>query len=647
MQIDLIECRSFDGPTVWSLKPSTRMLVASRSAGASELPSSPVQPESLTDLYDALARSSTRRPRLDPLPATDSRAPALIGTLGVNLQRLAGIGVRETNAWPVPETDVWAVGIEHTHPAIGKASAEMAVSLANGLLSGDESFPATAAEQYQVVLRCISNHSSFWTVQPLLEVAAARGIPVTRVDSRGRMIELGNGSVRWRAISTSTSMMSAFAEEISHDKLVTSNYLRAAGLPVPDGGAAPDVDHAARIAARIGYPVVLKPVRSGGAVGVVLDLRDEDELRRAFPAAAAAIPSSLLLVERYLAGRDYRVTVVNNAISSVLETEAASVTGDGLHTIERLVEIENRNPARGYRDTDTCRPITIDSSVETWLVQRRGLTLQHVPAPGEIVRLRLWPDMGNGGRSIDWTDDIHPDNRAIILQAAGIVGLDIATLDIVSPDMTRSIWETGGAILDVNAHSGFRMQRFPTVGKGRDPFPAIIDMLFPPGAPVRVPIVAAIGHDAGAMCEAIARTLGQTGRCVGLATDARLAVGGMELKGVKRSGAAGIRTILNNPAVEIAVAEVTAQGIVDEGLGFGNCDAVALLSTSGHLTPFGQPVEAVLTRLVEPGGVIAFAPDDPVARNLGASAPARSLPIEPGGAGLWLDHVIELVTTLD
>lgn len=63
--------------------------------------------------------------------------------------------------------------------------------------------------------------------------------------------------------------------------------LRSAGLPTPQGELATSVDDATAIAARIGYPVVLKAqaarlAHKTEAGGVLLDIRDEAQLRQAW-----------------------------------------------------------------------------------------------------------------------------------------------------------------------------------------------------------------------------------------------------------------------------------------------------------------------------------------------------------------------------
>ena len=110
-----------------------------------------------------------------------------------------------------------------------------------------------------------------------------------------------------------------------------------------------------------------------------------------------------------------------------------------------------------------------------------------------MVKLALTGNMSTGGISIDRTFEAHPENVEIAEEAARMIGLDIAGIDFICPDITEPVRETGGAICEVNAAPGFRMHTHPTIGEPQFIAKPVVDMLFPPGAPSRIPIVAVTG----------------------------------------------------------------------------------------------------------------------------------------------------------
>ena len=132
-----------------------------------------------------------------------------------------------------------------------------------------------------------------------------------------------------------------------------------------------------------------------------------------------------------------------------------------------------------------------DAALE--LLAEQGFALDDVPAEGEMVKLALTGNMSTGGISIDRTFDAHPDNVEIAEEAARLIGLDVAGIDFICPDIASPVRETGGAICEVNAAPGFRMHTHPTVGEPQYIAKPVVDLLFPPARPPRVPIVAVTG----------------------------------------------------------------------------------------------------------------------------------------------------------
>ncbi len=136
--------------------------------------------------------------------------------------------------------------------------------------------------------------------------------------------------------------------------------------------------------------------------------------------------------------------------------------------------------------------LEIDHQAER-LLEQAGLTLDSVLPEGQVFYLRSTGNLSTGGTAIDQTDAIHYDNRLMAERAVKAIGLDVGGVDFISPDVARSYKDVGGAIVEVNAAPGFRMHIAPTEGTPRDVAGPVIDMLFPPGTPARIPIAAITG----------------------------------------------------------------------------------------------------------------------------------------------------------
>ena len=135
-----------------------------------------------------------------------------------------------------------------------------------------------------------------------------------------------------------------------------------------------------------------------------------------------------------------------------------------------------------------------------------GLPRESVPEKGRVVYLRSTANLSTGGTATDVTDIIHPDNRDMAVRAIRAIGLDIGGVDFLSKNIAESYRAIGGGICEVNAAPGFRMHVAPSEGTPRDVAGPVIDMLFPQGAPSRVPIAAITGTNGKTTTRACWRT---------------------------------------------------------------------------------------------------------------------------------------------
>lgn len=112
---------------------------------------------------------------------------------------------------------------------------------------------------------------------------------------------------------------SAAASELTFDKAATRRVLANTGLPVPPGITLPHdaTSEQIRVASRrIEFPQVFKPSAQGSSVGISI-VDAEAEVQNA--AAEAARWSPAFLIEKYIAGREITVPVINGEVYPVIE----------------------------------------------------------------------------------------------------------------------------------------------------------------------------------------------------------------------------------------------------------------------------------------------------------------------------------------
>lgn len=506
--------------------------------------------------------------------------------VAIELQNVAGADVTFGKTRGNGTPGQYDVVYEYEHDEIGLRAAELGLRLLADLLP-ESLRPAPAGEAFDFAaerdafIRFAQNRALGPSTAALVRAAEARDIPWLRLN-RFSLIQLGHGKYGKRIQATVTSETRHIAVEMASDKEETNRLLADLGLPVPRQVLAYDVDEAVLAAQRIGYPVVVKPLNANHGRGVSIDLGGPDEVATAFEHARQH--GRTVIVESFITGFDHRLLVVNGHLVAASKRVPGHVVGDGVHSVAELVDLVNQDPRRGIGHEKVLTRLELDHQAERLLGQR-GYTAASVAPAGEVVYLRSTGNLSTGGTAIDVTDIIHPDNREMAVRAARAVGLDVAGVDFLTTDIARSWTETGGAICEVNAAPGFRMHVSPSEGTPRDAAGPVMDMLFPPGTPSRIPIAAITGTNGKTTTtRMVAHIFKLAGQRVGMATTDGVYIDGNLTVPGDMTGPLSARMVLRDPSVEVAVLETARGGLVRSGLGYRRCNVGAVLNVQAdHL----------------------------------------------------------------
>jgi len=461
----------------------------------------------------------------------------------------------------------------------------------------------------------------------LAAAARERGIPIERVDDLS-LLRLGHGRNRrlvWAALTDATS---ALGVDIAGDKELTRRMLAEAAVPVPAGGVATTAEEAVAIFERLGSaPVVVKPRHGRQGAHVYLGLQVREAVRAAFHRAAAVDGLDKgVIVERQLAGRDYRVLIVHGRVIAAAERIPAHVVGDGVSTIDDLVARANLDPRRGAGHDRALTRLTMD---ETFL-RRRGHTGTDVPHAGETVWLRETANLSTGGTSRDVTSSVHPDVRDVCCRTAELIGLDIAGVDLRLADIAAPLpperpdadaW----GVIEVNAAPGLRMHLHPVEGQPRPVAAAIVDALYPSSESGRIPIVSIAGTNGKTtVARLTAHLLGQAGYRTGMTCTDGVYLGGRLMQRADATGPRSAQVVLSDPGVDAAVLETARGGLLHQGLGYDWSDVGVITNLSpDHLGQDGIEsmddlvhVKSLIAERVRDGGSLVLNADDARVRDL-------------------------------
>ena len=507
--------------------------------------------------------------------------------VAIELQNVAGESVTFGKTRSAGAPGLYTVVYEYAQRDEGIAAGELGLRLLCSLLPAALRPPASVPEGWSwpeardEFIRFAQRRALGPSTASLVRAAEARGIPWLRLNDQS-LVQLGHGRYQQRIQATVTGRTPHIAVELASDKEETNKILATLGLPVPRQELVQSDTQAVRAARRIGFPVVTKPYNGNHGRGISIRLTSDAEVVQGF--AAAREHSRSVIVETFLEGDDHRLLVVNGDLVAATRRTPGHVTGDGEHTIAELVEIVNQDPRRGVGHEKVLTRLELDAQAHRML-DRVGMTPGSVPISGQVVYLRSTANLSTGGTATDVTDVIHPDNRDMAVRAVRALGLDVGGVDFLSKDITESYRAIGGGICEVNAAPGFRMHVAPSEGTPRDAAGPVIDMLFPPGSPSRVPIAAITGTNGKTTtARMLAHVTKMAGCTPGLTTTDGVYIDGQRTVQGDMTGPVSARMVLADPQIDIAVLETARGGLLRAGMGVNEVNVGAVLNVQAdHL----------------------------------------------------------------
>lgn len=287
------------------------------------------------------------------------------------------------------------------------------------------------------------------------------------------LAEFNEQAILFEGLPRPQGPASAELDWMDSKSMLRKNFIPQ-GVPMARGGEARKWSEAVKIFTEIGAPVITKPHVGSRSRHTTIHIKTLAELERGFDCARKLSP--WVIIEEELQGLQFRGTVIGGKTIAVLRRDPALVVGDGKLTVRELVEKENQNPKRRgpiYHEIPMGKAAEIE-------LKNQGLNWQSVPDAGRFVALGTKASRGQGGGTVDVTDQTHPDNKALFEKVAGILNDPLIGVDFIIRDISKS-WreQTACGVIECNSLPFIDLHKDPLVGTTRDTASPIWDVVFP------------------------------------------------------------------------------------------------------------------------------------------------------------------------
>lgn len=510
-----------------------------------------------------------------------------------------------------PEDRTYTIIAECNEYESGRKAAFLATEIVRSAAEGIE---LSVQEKLEIISELTQEKWFGPSTGAIVSACQKRNIPYL-VFPNG-IVQIAYGKRQKRICGTVTSKTQCLSADIASDKELTKSILADFGLPILPGRIVYSEKEALLGAKQIGYPVVVKPNNGNHGRGVSINLQTSAEVRAAYK--IAYMHDKDIIIEKYLHGKHYRLLTINGHMKACAERVPPSIIGNGVNTVQELINQLNMDSRRGKGHGNIRTKINIDAEL-ILTISRHKRSLNHILSNEEVLILRENANLSCGAGANDVTDQVHPTIIDSAELAAKALGLDIAGVDLVAEDISLPLSDQKAAIIEVNASPGLRMHLFPDIG---DPQPIgdhILQMLFPTQKSAHISLVTVTGTNGKTTTtRLIGAIMSKNGECVGMTTTGGIFIDGKCIVKGDTTGPESAKTVLKHPDVTAAVLETARGGIVRAGLGYDLADVAVITNiTEDHLGQDGietlegmAHVKALVAEAIRPNGVAVLNADD-------------------------------------
>jgi len=543
--------------------------------------------------------------------------------VAIELQTLAGMDVSYGKTRSSSKPGVYNIIFRFFDEYAGLYAGKAALNLINSLLL-DREFDVMHVLEQLITIREI--HSLGPATQAITEEVEKRNIPWLRLDEYN-LIQIGTGKYQKRIRATLTPSSSLLAVETSQDRVLTNNMLNDAGLPVPDlliYGTTKELRQFIsenpgnyEVRARFRQPdrILSFSVDSAERLDDITVADDEE-----------------MMLQTSCQGDILRLLVIANTFHAAARIHLPFIIGDGEKNISQLIHELNNDPQRQQGDKGKLSYVEEDQ--ETFLALRAvELSLQSVPEMGQKVVVKFSPNPNNGSLSENVTDILHESYKALAVKAAGVIGLDIAAVNIITKAPEIPAQEAKAVITEIHAAPNFRMYINPATGTPANIIPAFVNHVLQGQQKHHIPLISVTGSAGKTLCTRIIHSGFQAmGILTGLSNSDGLSLTGSGNKPPETTDPRYVRLLLKDPEAEAAIVETSVENILQYGLGYQQADIGIVLNIGDrHLNENDISrkddlayAKSVVAEEIRPDGYAILNADDPLISEMTARVKSKT-----------------------
>ena len=305
----------------------------------------------------------------------------------------------------------------------------------------------------------LSSHSA----QIILDTLISEKIDFAVVSAKHKLLKISHEGNTFFIRGTALPVNSQPSCMIANNKYLTKKVLKLAKILIPKTYLVKTATQAKKVInLKNLYPCVLKPTVGAHGNKVYANIESESELNEVIPHIFPPTGTKSVLIEEFIQGKDYRVFVIGDKISAIMERIPAHVIGDGVHTLRRLITLFNSNPLVGVKYEKPMCKIKLNGEVKRNL-KKRGVNYKYIPKLNEQFFLRQNSNISTGGIGKDATLGAPEIVRTTALAATKALGMGITGVDIIYNKQTNKAY-----VLELNDQPGIDIHHFPVIGRAQN-----------------------------------------------------------------------------------------------------------------------------------------------------------------------------------